>query len=206
MTRMQNRAAIVMLALAIQAIIMSPPVGAQAPQIPFRMRAFAVNMTNALTGANGIFEITIERWSTAAERQDLITTMTDKGQDALLSRLRKVPVKGRIRIPGWTGPDPNNYRLGWNLRYTWHEPLPEGGERLMIATDRYMSMWELRNQPRTVDYPFTFVEIRLPPEGKGEGRMAAFAQVSFDKKKNLIELERYSAGQVALNEITVEKR
>jgi hypothetical protein len=132
--------------------------------------------------------------------------MVEKGQDALLSQLQKVPVKGRIRIPGWMGPDPNNYRLGWDLRYTWHEPLPDGGERMVIGTDRYMSMWEVRNQPRTVDYPFTLMEIRFPKEGKGEGRMAVATQFQFDKKKNMIELEQFSAGTVRLNEITVEKK
>ena len=77
---------------------------------------------------------------------------------------------------------------------------------MMIATDRYMSFWEVRNQPRTVDYPFTFIEIRFPKEGKGEGRMAVANQISFNKKKNVIELEQYSAGVVRLNEITVEKK
>ena len=196
-------------AVALTALMMSlavlQPAGAQVPQAPLRMRAFAVNMTNVATGANNILEITIDRWSTAAERQQLIAAMVDKGQDALLKKLQDVPIKGRIRIPGWMGPDPNNYRLGWNLRYTWHEPLPDG-ERMVIATDRYMSMWELRNQPRTVDYPFTIMEIRFPKEGKGEGRMVAATQISFDQKKNLIELEQYSAGQVRLNEITVEKK
>jgi hypothetical protein len=180
--------------------------GAQVPQVPIRMRAFAVNMTNVATGANGILEILVDQWSTNAERQQLITTMVEKGQDKLLDALQKVPVKGRIRVPGWMGPDPNNYRLGWDLRYAWHEKLPDGGERMMIATDRYMSFWELRNQPRTVDYPFTFIEIRFPKEGKGEGRLALANQISFNKKKNVIELEQYSAGDVRLNEITVEKK
>jgi hypothetical protein len=179
---------------------------AQVPPVPIRMRAFAVNMTNVATGANGILEIIVDRWSTQAERQQLITTMLEKGQDKLLDALQKVPVKGRIRLPNWQGPDPNNYRLGWDLRYTWHETLPDGGERMMIATDRYMSFWELRNQPRTVDYPFTFIEIRFPKEGKGEGRLALANQISFNKKKNVIELEQYSAGDVRLNEITVEKK
>jgi hypothetical protein len=188
------------LAAAFQAV------SAQVPPVPIRMRAFAVNMTNVATGANGILEILIDRWSTTAERQDLISTMLDKGQDALLGRLQKAPVKGRIRLPNWQGPDPNNYRLGWDLRYTWHEPLPDGGERMLIATDRYMSFWELRNQPRTVDYPFTFLEVRFPKEGKGEGRMALANQIRFDKKKNVIELEQYSVGDIRLNEISVEKK
>ena len=205
MTRIRIDLAVGVCAVSILAAAFQT-VSAQVPPVPIRMRAFAVNMTNVATGANGILEILVDRWSTTAERQDLISTMLDKGQDALLSRLQKAPVKGRIRLPNWQGPDPNNYRLGWDLRYTWHEPLPDGGERMLIATDRYMSFWEMRNQPRTVDYPFTFLEIHFPKEGKGEGRMALANQIRFDKKKNVIELEQYSAGDIRLNEITVEKK
>jgi len=205
MTRLQTRMVLALTTLLIGVAGLQPTTG-QVPPVPIRMRAFAVNMTNIATGANNILEITIDRWSTAEERKKLIAAMVEKGQDALLSQLQKVPVKGRIRIPGWMGPDPNNYQLGWDLRYTWHEPLPEGGERMVIGTDRYMSMWEVRNQPRTVDYPFTLMEIRFPKEGKGEGRMAVATQFQFDKKKNMIELEQFSAGTVRLNEITVEKK
>ena len=188
-------------------LLVHQTVHAQLPPLPIRIRAFAVNMTNVATGANGILEILIDKWSTSAERQDLIKTMLEKGQDELLKRLQKVPVKGRIRLPNWQGPDPNNYRLGWDLRYALHETLPDnGGDRILIATDRYMSFWELRNQPRTVDYPFTFLEIHFPKEGKGEGRMALANQIRFDKKKNVIELEQYSAGDIRLSEITAEKK
>ena len=46
----------------------------------------------------------------------------------------------------------------------------------------------------------------MPKEGKGEGRATGATQVIFDKKKNMIELERYSAGNVLLNEVTAEKK
>jgi hypothetical protein len=204
MTRIRVRLFVVVSVFTLWAVFFEQA-SAQVPPLPIRMRAFAVNMTNVATGANGILEILIDQWSTAAERERLIG-LFDKGQDKLLDELQKVPVKGRIRLPNWQGPDPNNYRLGWDLRYTWHTKLPDGGERIMIATDRYMSFWELRNQPRTVDYPFTFIEIRFPKEGKGEGRMALANQIRFDKKKKVIELEQYSAGDIRLSEITVEKR
>jgi hypothetical protein len=181
-------------------------VNAQAPELPVRMNAFLVNMTNVATGANAIVEITVDRLSTAEERKSFIETMQTKGQDGLLKAFQKASVKGRIRIPGWNGPDPNNIRLGWDLRYATREPLPEGGQRFVLATDRYMSMLEIRNQPRTVDYPFTILEIRFPREGKGTGAASVYTQVLFDKKKNLIELERYSAGTTHLNEVTLEKK
>ena len=201
--RIRSLIAVVGAALLVTSL---PPVHGQVPDGAVRMRAFVVNMTNVRTGSNNVFEITLDKYSTAEERKLLIDTMTAKGQNGLLKQMQKLPIKGRIRIPGWVGPDPNNYRLGWDLRYAWRAPLEDGGTRFVLGTDRPMSMAEIRNQPRTVDYPFTFIEIHMPKEGKGEGRATGATQVMFDKKKNMIELERYSAGNVLLNEVTVEKK
>jgi len=200
--RFPMAAALVVLSVAA----LMPTVAAQVPQPPILLRAFAVNMTNVAPGLNTVFEITINNWTSAEQRQKMITTMVDKGNDALVEEVRKAPVNGRIRIPSWQGPDPQNYRLGWDLRYTWHNPLPDGGERIVIGTDRLMSMWEITNRPRSYDYPLMFMEIHMPKSGKGEGRMAGATQVTFDKKTNTIGLEQYSAGVVSLNEITVEKK
>jgi hypothetical protein len=180
---------------------------AQTPAVPFTMRAFVVNMTNVSVprGNAGIMQIRITGWSPEATRERLISTFLDKGQDALLSAMQKERSKGRISLPNWQGPDPQNYRLGWDLRYTAHDTLPDGSERIVIATDRQMSMWEVRNQPRTYDYPFVLIEIRIPKEGKGEGRMFGATQIKFDKKQKQIVLEQYSAGEIRLNEITIDK-
>ena len=75
-------------------------IGAQVLELPAKMRMSAVNMSNNLTGANGILEITIDKWSTQEERGKLLETVMAKGQEKLLSELQKAPVKGRIRIPG----------------------------------------------------------------------------------------------------------
>jgi hypothetical protein len=173
--------------------------------LPIRIHAWMVNMSNNLTGANAMLEITVDRWSTAEERTKLLETVP-KGQDDLLRALGRLPAKGRIRIPGWMGPDPQNYRLGWDLRYAWNETA-DGGERVVLATDRQMSFQEVRNQPRTVDYPFLIMQMHLDKEGrKGEGKMATFTQIRFDKKKNVMEMETYGTEPQRLNNITVEKK
>lgn len=207
MSGVRMRSMVTMLAAAL-VVAAAPAVRGQGqvPEGPIRMRAFVVNMTNVGTGSNNVFEITVDKWSTAAERKTLIDTMTAKGQNGLLKEMQRIPIKGRMRIPGWVGADPNNYRLGWDLRYAWREPLPDGGDRFVLGTDRPMSMAEIRNQPITTDYPFTFLEIHIPKEGKGEGRATGATKVMFDKKKNTIEFERYSAGNVLINEVTVEKK
>ena len=174
-------------------------------QLPLRLSAFAVSMGTAATGATAVMDIRITRWSTAAEREQLITTAVEKGQDALLRALQKMPKHGRMSIPGWRGPDPHNARLGWDLHYAWNSALDEGGQRIGIATDRYIGMWEARNQPRTTDYPFTLIEMRIDPSGKGVGKMAVATKIEFDKKKQQMVLENYSSEPVRLNEVKIEK-
>ena len=166
--------------------------------------AFAVNMSNIGPGSSAVVDITIDRWSTPAERELLIKTMLEKNSDALLRELQKLPEHGRFRIPGLVGPDPHNLRLGNPLHYAWQTAQPEGGRRIVIATDRYIGFAEARNQPRTVDYPFTLFEIRVDKNGEGQGKMAVATKISFDKKKNAIELENYASEPVRLNNVKVK--
>ena len=72
---------------------------AQTNQEKLEISAFAVNMSNIATGSNAQVQLTINSWSTAEERERLITTVLEKGPDALLRELQKAPVKGRFRIP-----------------------------------------------------------------------------------------------------------
>jgi hypothetical protein len=182
-----------------------PSTNAQTAGEPIRLSAWAVSMGTVGTGRNEVIDIRVNRWSTAKEREDLIATFLEKGQDGLLRALQRAPEKGRINIPGKQGPDPHQTRLGWTLRYAMETPGEDGGRRLMIATDRYMTFEEVRNQPRTVDYPFTFVEIRLNKDGTGEGKLAVATQLQFDKKKNTIIFENYSSEPVRLTNIKVTK-
>jgi hypothetical protein len=178
--------------------------GAQTPGEKLEITAFAINMSNIGTGANAVVDITVNAWSTPDERERLITTMLTKGSDALLRELQKTPVKGRFRIPGITRPDPHHLALGLDLHYAWQTPLPEGGRRIVLATDRYIDFREARNQPRSIDYPFTLIEIRTDKDGNGEGKMAVATKINFDKKKNQIELENYSSEPVRLNNVKVK--
>ncbi|HEY7446976.1 MAG TPA: hypothetical protein VH702_02450 [Vicinamibacterales bacterium] len=186
------------------AIVSSPAIQAQTKGDQLEITAFAVNMSNIATGANAVVDIRINQWSTDEERERLIATMLEKGQDQLLRELTRTPIKGRFRIPGIQGPDPHQLRLGHDLHYAWQTPLPDGGRRIVIATDRYIGFREAANQPRTTDYPFTLFEIRVNKEGKGEGKMAVATKISFDKKKKQIELENYSSEPVRLNNLQMK--
>ena len=128
--------------LVVWSATLGQPVSAQVPQVPFIMNMHTVNMTNVGTGGTQMLEIRISGWSTAADRQKLLDTVTAspgmKGQDQLVKAMSKQKAKGLIRLPGWQGPDPQMYKIGWELRYAWPNRC-RNRERIGRA-DRQMSM------------------------------------------------------------------
>jgi hypothetical protein len=200
-----------LVAAVLAALAWHPVTGAQSQQPSatdkVTINGWALNMSNIATGANQTIRITIDRWSNPSQREHLIATFLEKKQDGLLRELEKQPEVGRFNFPGYMGPDPNNVmRLGTDIRYAMNFPGEDGGRRIVIITPRVIGFREARNQPRTVDYPFTLFEMRFDKAGKGEGRMAYATQIMFDKRKNTIELENYSSEPVRLQNLELEVR
>lgn len=139
----------------------------------------------------GQLDIAIERWSTQAERQRLMSTL-GKGQTAMLEALRDLPPVGRIRTPG---------ELGWDLHYAHQVRGDDGGRRIFLATDRPISMWEAVNRPRTVDYPFTFIEMRVNNHGEGEGKLSLATKVIASEDGRFAHLENWDTQPIALSEV-----
>ena len=165
----------------------------------------ALNMSNTATGANQTIRINIDRWSTPAQRQHLITTFLEKKQDGLLKELEKQPELGRFNFPGYLGPDPNNtMRLGTDIRYARNFAGEDGGRRIVIITPRIIGFREEVNNPRTTDYPFSVFEMRFDGAGNGQGKLAYGTKITFDKKKNNVEIENYGTEPVRLNNLKLE--
>jgi len=172
-----------------------------------RITGWALSMGTTATGANQTIQIDINNWVPLTTRDQLITTFMEKKQDGLLRALQKMPEIGRWRFPGYMGPDPDNiYRLGTPIRYANYQPGEDGGYRIVIMTDRIITFKEQVNQPRSIDYPFTLMEMRFGKDLTGEGRMQWYTQINFDKKKELIELENWSSEPVRLNNLKLEMR
>jgi hypothetical protein len=165
-----------------------------ADKLPVHYQAFAVDMSTAAGGAAaGPLDITIERWTAEEERAKLRAALVEKGSDALLNALQDTKKVGFIRATGGG--------LGWNLHYARKEPLPDGGYRVVFATDRPMSFRERVNQPRSAEYEFVVAELRIGQDGEGEGKLFPAAKVSFDKGENAIEIENYANEPVQLTKV-----
>lgn len=199
------RTAVCLGGVVVGVALVAASVQAQIPDVPIRISAVAVNLTAVKAVTTATVEITIDSWSSPSERTGFIDAGM-KSQDALLQKLRAAPVRGKLRFPAWQGPDSNSYIAGWDLHYAAMEKTPGGGQRVVIATDRQMTLWERDSGSPTRDYPFTLLEIHLDAKGGGEGHALAATKIFFDKKTNEMVLEQYSDGPVALQKLTVEKK
>ena len=162
---------------------------------PERFTAFAVSLGGRAVrpGADTI-QIDVRRWSSEADRQKLLETLQTKGPEKLLDTLQDLREVGNIRTPD---------SIGYPLHYADQHPLPEGGRHVVIATDRPISFWEAVNRPRTIDYPFTVIELDLGRDGTGEGKMSLATKIiSHD---NIVELENYEAQPVMLKQVKAER-
>ena len=93
--------------VALAIAVMGAVSGAQTQGTPERFTANAVNFDAASGGgaASGTVEITVNRWSTEAERDKLLNTLMEKGPDKLLDVLQDMPRVGYIRTPNSIGYD-----------------------------------------------------------------------------------------------------
>jgi hypothetical protein len=166
---------------------------AQTNGVPERFTAMAVNMNN---GGSGTIEIVVNRWSTDAERTKLMTTLANKGPEKLLDVLQDLPRVGYFRLNGG---------LGYDIHFARDTKGEDGGEQVVLATDRRIGFWEAANQPRSIDYPFTIVELHLNSDGQGEGKLSLATKVTMDKTRSTITLENYETQPVLLQSVKRER-
>ena len=163
---------------------------------PERFTANAVSLSPEYGTGQRIVEINVDRWSPNAERERLVSTLQTKGPNELLKQLQKNKPVGRIRTPD---------SLGYDLRYAQQTPLPEGGRMIVIATDRPIGFWEATQRPRSIDYPFTVIQMKLDREGNGSGTIS-YATRIVAHENNVIELEDFATQPIMLNNIKAEPK
>ena len=175
------------------AVALSLSLHAQTMGTPERYTANAINMNR---GAAGPIDIAVNRWSTDKDRDRLMSVLMTKGPEKLLDVLQDMPRVGYIKTPD---------SIGWDLHFARKVPMPDGGERVVLLTDRRIGFWEAANRPRTIDYPFTVIELRLNRDGEGEGKMSVATKIVPDKENKIVTLENYDIQPVMLTNVKRER-
>jgi hypothetical protein len=161
-------------------------------------RATTVNVT----GAPDELKIDLLRWSTDAEREQVFTALSDKGEKEFLTVLSKQPTLGYI----WTSES-----AGYSVRYAYQISAPDSSERVIVATDKPLGswnpqIWKPTGSATANSYDFTVIELRLNRrKGTGGGKSSLFAKVTADKAAKTIALDNYNAAAIVLKDVKAQK-
>lgn len=189
-----SKAAALIILFGVALFVVDAIPAAQTMGVPEHFSASAVDMN---TGRTGRIEISVTRWSTPAERETLLAALFKEGSDELLAKLRDMRPVGRIY---------SSETIGYDLKFAEQQPLPDGGRKIVLATDRPMSFREIFNQTRSADYPFTWVQLNMRPDGTGQGELAVRARVFGDRPNRPIEVETFEIQPVRLQQVTSRKK
>lgn len=189
-----------MLALAA-AIVAAAPAQKEAAKdskpAPEFYHATAVD-TTGVTGGSSLFEleITVDRYSTVAESETFSTAYQKRKQEGLLNAMQKAPRIGSFRVPG---------NLSYEIRYAIHFPTRDNRRRIVLVTDRPVGFLEASQRPRSLDYPFLVIELRVDASGVGEGQIMYPAAVGFERA-NQITIEELLDRSIQLTKVRQQQK
>jgi hypothetical protein len=130
-------------------------------------------------------DVRINRYNTEQEISDYAALLKKSGPDGLRRALEKEDV-GQFSPSGKVG---TPIAIARKLSV-------EGKTVIRVLTLRTQSFTELWNGGRVTDYPYAMLELVLETDGKGAGSAMAAAKVSFNKKKDIYEIESFGHGQM----------
>jgi hypothetical protein len=129
---------------------------------------------------------------------------------ALTAAIGKAPTIGYV----WT-----NGITGYSIKYAYRASLPDGGERIILATDRrlgaYSPAWtpvtatpsgpEVSATAAATDYDFTLVEMHMNAKGSGEGKTSLTAKVIVDGDAKTLALDDYPGSAPNLKNVNLNR-
>lgn len=117
-------------------------------------------------------------------------------EKSLSAALEKGPIVGHL----WS-----SEVAGYAVRYAIRLPQPDGGERIVLITDRRLGVWNDLWKPvgteAATNYPFSVIELRLNSREEGEGKVSLTGKVTLDGAAKTIALENYSVLPVVLRNV-----
>jgi hypothetical protein len=155
-----------------------------------------VGIGGRLGGVTRPFTLTIEGHTSDEDTDRFTSILRSDGQDGLLNAIRKQKL-GRFSVDGNVGRDINVVR----------EHNTENGRKITIVFERWLEMFEVRYGTRSENYPFTYIEMYIGDNGKGEGTLIPAARIYFEKKEeNTIAIENFGIYPARLSNIQLQTK
>jgi hypothetical protein len=194
---MNKKPACLTLLLFCIALIALCPQSSNAQGRSARREVYRGNIT-FIGGPRGVitdfFTLTIESYTPDERVQNLLDVLRRDGQDGLLKAVGK-DKRGRMQIGSGLSRDINE---------VWIAPTEEG-RKITVISERWLGFGELRRGARSVDYPFTYIELYVEDDGKVEGSLIPAARVRFKRDKT-IEIENFGIYPARLTNIKQRRK
>jgi hypothetical protein len=116
---------------------------------------------------------------------------------SLAQALQKSPMIGLLWDSG---------AAGYSIRYAYRLPQPDGGERILLLTDRRLSPWSPSWKPAapsqaSTDYDFSMIELRVNAQGSGDGKVSLDSPITVDTAAKSIALAKYDSLPVVFTKV-----
>ena len=146
-------------------------------------------------------QINITRWSTEEERAQLIDVVKESAegdQDAVSRALRAQDEVGWVRAMDTRAVGNARNLPRETLRFSREILNEDGTHRLILATDRPVTLTEARRRGRSQDFGTTLIILDLDEEGRGEGQLAMGVQLWFDESDGHLVINNFGTEPVRL--------
>ncbi len=140
-----------------------------------------IGVGGPLGGVSRPLTLEIDSYTSKAESSRAVAVLAEDGQDRLLKELEGKRL-GYFSLGG---------QLGRDLNFVQETRAADGRRRITILFARWMNLYELRTGARSEDYPFSYLELFIDANGKGEGTFIPAARVYFDKKNGNLDVENF---------------
>ena len=140
------------------------------------------------------FTLTIDSYTPDAEVRRLTEILGREGQDDFWKTVTKEK-RGSIQIGS---------RLARDINAVWVTNTDEG-RKISALAERWLGFGELRRGSRSLDYPFTYIELFVQQDGDVEGTLFPAARLR-SKRDNTIEVENFGIYPARLTNIKKKRR
>lgn len=187
----------------------------------------ALSLRATITSARtaGALTITLSRWSTEAERVQVLAAFAapppaPAAPSAPAPTVGRAGGRGRGRgAPPPSPPSPlarlsaaikaaptlgyiwTDGVTGYSIKYAWRSPATEDTERIVLVTARRLDSHAPDSSPASGaagDADFTVLELRIDRQGVGEGKTSLTSSVAIDTDATTLALDGYAAAPAFL--------
>lgn len=154
---------------------------------------------NTRTSVN-TFTLNITGTTSDAEVDRAVAILQEGGQDDLQKAITKNDL-GRFSIGSRLGRTLNGVRIDE----------VDGKKRIRAVFERWINFGEVRGGYRSLDYPFSYIELFIDPAtGKGDGTLIEAAQIRWKRDKKLdqyvVEIENFGTFPARLMGVQLRNR